>query len=139
LIKARKLAAEGEAGIKRRRELEVRKREEEIRRKVEDARTKLEAELRRQFEREYNDKLETIKRELENEFASKFELEYKERESEMNKRLEQKVREADDMKKLLIKLDILLENLPDEVIWKFAESEDFKLYERVITMCKSTK
>ena len=44
----------------------------------------------------------------------------------------------DDVIKVLLMTDDLLGNLPEEVIDKFAQSEDFKLYEKVISKYKTT-
>jgi len=43
---------------------------------------------------------------------------------------------SDDTKKVLLIVDNLLENLPEEVITKFTNSEDFKLYQKVIGRAK---
>ena len=42
----------------------------------------------------------------------------------------------DDVEKLLPILDELLEKLPDEVVDEFAQSEDFVLYEKVVSKYK---
>ena len=43
----------------------------------------------------------------------------------------------DDVIKVLLMTDDLLGNLPEDVIDKFAKSEDFKLYEKVISKYKA--
>jgi hypothetical protein len=42
----------------------------------------------------------------------------------------------EDVKKLLVITDNLLGDLPEEVIDKFAQSEDFKLYSKVLSRYK---
>jgi len=43
----------------------------------------------------------------------------------------------EDVEKLIPIIDSLLEKLPDEVIDEFAKSEDFTLYEKVISKYKN--
>ncbi len=50
----------------------------------------------------------------------------------MRERLEQAEEVEAEVKRILKILDDLLENLPDEIIEKFANSEDFKLYEKIL-------
>ena len=50
----------------------------------------------------------------------------------MKERLDQAEEVEAEIKRILKVLDDLLENLPEEIIEKFAKSEDFKLYEKIL-------
>jgi tetratricopeptide (TPR) repeat protein len=140
-----------EKGAEVRSEDEIRDRlEEEYQYKLEQLRYELDAEYKKK-EDAWHKKLDDERRRIENEYQKL--LEEKEatlkREYEIKlatltdekKVLETQLREKtaveDEMAKLLLKLDTLLEQLPEDVISAFVKTDDFKLYEKVLSRYKS--
>ena len=121
---------------------EAKKVEEKKRKKLEARQVRLEAKQKKKEERE------ALIKTLEKEAEEKKQLKKKEKhmESEEVKAdalscpVETKQKPTfvdDDVIKVLLMTDDLLGNLPEEVIDKFAQSEDFKLYEKVLSKYKT--
>ena len=118
------------------------KKEEKKRKKLEARQVRLEAKQKKKEERE------ALIKTLEKEAEEKKQLKKKEKhmESEEVKAdalscpVETKQKPTfvdDDVIKVLLMTDDLLGNLPEEVIDKFVQSEDFKLYEKVLSKYKT--
>lgn len=118
------------------------KKEEKKRKKLEARQVRLEAKQKKKEERE------ALIKTLEKEAEEKKQLKKKEKhmESEEVKAdalscpVETKQKPTfvdDDVIKVLLMTDDLLGNLPEKVIDKFAQSEDFKLYEKVLSKYKT--
>jgi chromosome segregation ATPase len=98
----------------------------------------LEKEIREKLEKEFEEREQQLRRTLEEE-AERREASLKSKLAEveaelrrMNENLESSSVKVAEMKKVLKIMDDLLEKLPEDVIEEFAQSEDFKIYERIL-------
>ncbi len=135
---------EQEAAFAKEKKLEsaVSKKEEKRLNKLEEKQARLEAKQRKKEEKEAMIKI--LERDAEERKQLKKKTrrgEYDElKESVLLKSVETKQTPTfvdDDVIKVLLMTDDLLGNLPEDVIDKFAKSEDFKLYEKVISKYKA--
>jgi DNA repair exonuclease SbcCD ATPase subunit len=113
---------------------------EDLRKELEETKKRIDEKLRELEKLEEKKEEEVDRKELKKMRKEEKRLKKLEAKKEkMKKKEEKKDGELDldeDVKRVLIIMDNLLEHLPDEIIDRFAQSEDFALYEKIFNKYK---